>query len=213
MGYMGRNDDVTKSDNLLFYQNRLGSRPDGVLIEDMLKPKAAGGWFGDYVELESNHGYIQWLFPLRSMSGSNSLSQELMLHEAIAVRADPIIRSRYTTAFQLILDFYGIQMVNNVTGELKRSPNYAERFANLQQNTHNNLRISRILKSAGEFGFEHWKFPLLKFFATEIYENGLISNSRGSLREYWSESLRNVRGKRRFYVKLAYLTSTIRFLN
>lgn len=92
----------------------------------------------------------------------------------------------------MMLDFYGFSLLNNVTGEIGRSTNYASRFQNLNTNTHNHLRISRILKSLGELGFEHFKWPFLATVSREIYENGQIQSARTSLREYWSESLRNV---------------------
>jgi hypothetical protein len=49
----------------------------------------------------------------------------------------------------------------------------------------------RILKSLGELSYEHLKFPLLGFFAQEIYLNDQLPNQRTSMRQYWSESLRN----------------------
>ena len=37
MGYVSRGDDLSRSDNLLFYQNKIGSRPDNIFIDDMVR--------------------------------------------------------------------------------------------------------------------------------------------------------------------------------
>jgi hypothetical protein len=37
-------------------------------------------WWGDYERLEYHHGFIQWLFPIRSQ-GMNDESQPLQIHE------------------------------------------------------------------------------------------------------------------------------------
>jgi hypothetical protein len=179
LGYIGKGDDLNKNANLEFYRNTTGMRPSGRFIDDVLRPQSDGGYFGDYSQLELDHGYIQWLFPLRSMSGSNAQSQELYLHEAVAMRSDADVKRRYFTAYRLILDFYGAVLLNNVTGELARSANYVDRFNNLQTNTHNYLRISRLLKSMGELDLESLKFGFLKFFANEVYVNNQISNCKG----------------------------------
>ena len=46
-----------------------------------------------------------------------------------------------------MIDFYGIRLVDEQTGELERNPdNYRDRYRNLNVSSHNNLRISMILK-------------------------------------------------------------------
>lgn len=78
-----------------------GSRPDNKLIDEILQPQAQGGWFGDYATLESKHGFIQWIMPLRSRSGANADSQELFLHEAVAMRSDPVVKTRVQRAYEV----------------------------------------------------------------------------------------------------------------
>jgi hypothetical protein len=48
-----------------------------------------------------------------------------------------------TKKTQMMLDFYGIRLINETTGDVERADNFEERFDNLNRNTHNNLRISR----------------------------------------------------------------------
>ena len=50
----------------------------------------------------------------------------------------------------MMLDFYGMKMVNEETGEIDRTDNFKARYRNLSFSRHNWLRITRILKSLGE---------------------------------------------------------------
>lgn len=72
-----------------------------------------------------------------------------------------------------MLDFYGMRLVDEETGELGRSETvdpasgrWDVRYANLR-NTHNFLRITRILKSNSEFGCEYLNAPFLLFVLVE----------------------------------------------
>lgn len=100
-----------------------------------------------------------------------------------------------------MLDFYGLQLLNEQTGEVGRAPNYEERYQNLANHYHNNLRISnietfcfctliefwiiaRILLSLGELGFRRYKKPLVDFLSSEI-QNGLLQSCKDSLNAFW----------------------------
>lgn len=72
-------------------------------------------WFGDYGHLEWHHGYIQWIFPIRE-SGVNYEATQLQLHELKAIRADPVARARVIRSYEMMLDFYGMTLVNRETG-------------------------------------------------------------------------------------------------
>lgn len=43
------------------------------------------------------------------------------------------VMQRFIRAYQLMLRFYGIVLINKETGELKRAENWAERFQNLNR--------------------------------------------------------------------------------
>ena len=171
--------------NVEFYQNQKPSRPDGDFI-DSLHTK----WAGDYRKLEVHHGYIQWLFPIHE-SGMNSCAQVLQRHEAATISADARMQQRVHRSYALMLDFYGARMVSKETGELARSQGYQGRLANLNAKSHNYLRITRILKSLGEFGLERWKLGLIVFLANECLYCGTIPKAAASLRDYWIATLRD----------------------
>jgi hypothetical protein len=119
---------------------------------------------------------VQWLFPIRE-EGMNMSAQELQLHEAEAVKADPKCRARVVKSYQLMLHFYGMELANKETGEvsraacalstdvvaqIKRASHWQARYRHLDNSFHNYLRITRILKSLGELGYEHYKWPFLR---------------------------------------------------
>ena len=132
------------SSNLRFYRNEIPSSPHGALIEVILNE-----WKDDMRLLETHHGYVQWLFPIHE-EGMNANAQVLQMHEAERMKADPQIRERMKRSYAMMMRFYGADVVNFVTGELRRSENFRERLDNLNQRAHNWLRVSRVLKWLGE---------------------------------------------------------------
>jgi hypothetical protein len=62
-------------ENKRFLKGEMKSKPSGDFIGKIL-----ANWFGNYDLLESHHGYIQWLFPIRTQ-GLNYDSHPLQLHE------------------------------------------------------------------------------------------------------------------------------------
>lgn len=184
-GYPTQQDDPRQKDNLRFYKGEIKSVPSGDFID-----KIHEEWFGNYALLERHHGYIQWLFPIRE-HGMNMQSQVLQLHEIEGIKADPECGRRMMRSYELMLEFYGMKLKNAETGELERSENYKARYRNLNTSGHNYLRITRILKSLGELGFEHLKFNFLAFVADEIWTHGELKNCKGSIENYWTGTLRD----------------------
>ncbi|XP_058229841.1 opioid growth factor receptor-like [Hemibagrus wyckioides] len=165
--------------NLHFYQNRSPSHPDGVYIEDFHT-----SWFGDYTKLEKKHSYIQWLFPTQE-PGVNYRAHVLTPTEIRLFHRDMIVKKRLLKSYKLMLDFYGIQLVDEETGEVKRAENCRERFENLNRNTHNNLRITRILKCLGLLGFQHYQAPLVHFFLKETLVEETLPRVKQSTLDYF----------------------------
>ncbi|KAK3512926.1 hypothetical protein QTP70_028993 [Hemibagrus guttatus] len=165
--------------NLRFYRNQKKFKPDGVYIDDFHKH-----WFGDYHNLEYVHSYIQWLFPIQE-KGLNFASRELSLTEIKLFCEDEEMKKRLLTSYKLMLDFYGIQLVNEDTGEVRRAENWREQFENLNRNTHNNLRITRILKCLGLLGFKHYQAPLVHFFLVETLVNERLPRVKKSALDYF----------------------------
>uniref|UniRef100_A0A8C0EZL1 Opioid growth factor receptor n=1 Tax=Bubo bubo TaxID=30461 RepID=A0A8C0EZL1_BUBBB len=177
------------SDFLLFFS--------GLHIENLLE-----SWWDNYEVLEENHSYIQWLFPLRE-HGMNWRAKPLTCQEIQVFKKSKEVMRRFIRAYQLMLRFYGIILINEATGELKRAENWAERFKNLNRFSHNNLRITRILKCLGEMGYEDYQVHLVKFFLTETLVKETLPNVRRSALDYFLFTIRS-KQKRRELVHYAW---------
>jgi len=170
--------------NYRFYTNKIPSSPDGDYIDNIHK-----NWKGDYSLLEVHHGYIQWLFPLFEGGGMNSFSTELDKREAALMRQDLEVARRVVLSYRLMLDFYGLMLTDDKTGEVARADNWKERFRHLNSSSHNYLRISRILQSLGHLGFSRYKRPLIDLLQKETTDNDNIPNAHYSLTRFWKPLL------------------------
>lgn len=183
--------------NLSFYKNEICFQPNGFLIEDILQ-----NWKDNYDLLEENHSYIQWLFPLRE-PGVNWHAKPLTLKEVEAFKSSKEVRERLVRAYELMLGFYGIQLEDRDTGAVRRAQNFQQRFHNLNSHSHNNLRITRILKSLGELGLEHYQAPLVRFFLEETLVRHKLPSVRQSALDYFLFAVR-CRHQRRELVHFAW---------
>uniref|UniRef100_A0A667HY17 Opioid growth factor receptor (OGFr) conserved domain-containing protein n=1 Tax=Lynx canadensis TaxID=61383 RepID=A0A667HY17_LYNCA len=177
--------------NLSFYRNEIRFLPNGCFIEDILQ-----NWREDYDVLEENHSYIQWLFPLRE-PGVNWHAKPLTLREVEAFKSCKEVRERFVQAYELMLGFYGIQLEDRSSGQVRRAQNYQKRFQNLNWHSHNNLRITRILKSLGELGLERYQAPLARFFLEETLVRRELPAVRQSALDYFVFTVRCPRQRRK----------------
>lgn len=69
---------------------------------------------------------------------------------------------------------------------------------------HNNLRITRILKSLGELGFEHYQAPFVRFFLEETLVKKTLSSVKRSVLDYFLFAVLD-KQKRQELVRFAYL--------
>ncbi|KAL7987960.1 hypothetical protein Chor_006879 [Crotalus horridus] len=162
----------------------------GVYIEEVLNK-----WKGDYEKLEHNHTYIQWLFPLREQ-GLNFYAKELTTCEIEEFKKTKEAIRRFLLAYKMMLEFFGIKLIDK-TGNVARAANWQERFQHLNESQHNYLRITRILKSLGELGYESFKPPLVKLILHEALVEETIPNIKQSALEYFVYTIRDRRERRK----------------
>ena len=99
-------------------------------------------WKYDDLELEYNHNYIQWLFPLKEKSKHNIFAPIIEDKERYQNRS---IQLNVLMSFNVMLNFYGFKYQDN---KVIKNDNFLEKIDNwLRPNNHNFLRITRILKS------------------------------------------------------------------
>ncbi|KAL6063431.1 Lethal factor domain protein [Balamuthia mandrillaris] len=171
---------LRKQANLLFYTGKIASVPSGDWLDNIHLQ-----WFWDYDKLEKHHGYIQWLFPIFESGGMNFSSYSLKKEEAKEMRSNFEVGCRFLRSYRLMLNFYGMELVDIETGKVQRHSDWEERYLNLNWCSHNNLRISRILQCLGQMGFGQYKRPFLEHLETEITENGQLQQCAESLNKFW----------------------------
>jgi len=194
-------DDTTSLDNIKFYSGKIKCKPDNETIDNIHKK-----WFGQYKFLEVGHGYIQWLFPIRE-GGMNPQAQPLSKYESELFKKDSELQKKFIKSYKLILDFYGMKLIDEKTGKINRNENnYKHRYYNLNNSFHNYLRITRILKSLGLVGFEHYKKPLIDHFVVEVFQNNELPNTMKSLVKFWIPTLRKESDLKEIENKIYFLT-------
>ncbi|ORX34688.1 opioid growth factor receptor conserved region-domain-containing protein [Kockovaella imperatae] len=182
--------DLESNVNLDFYRGTGKMQPGNMAYEEFMS-----AFEKDYEELELNHGYIQWLFPIRE-KGLNYQSRPLQLHEIQMMSSDRAVLARLLRSYRMMLAFYGIDFNN---GHLRLTVDHLERLFNLYHHPHNLLRITRILKCLSEFPLLKPHVPLLILFFTALHSEGYIDlspaphhNMHGqSLDNWWSNCIRD----------------------
>ena len=113
----------------------------GRLIDDI--------WAMSLDELEYNHDYIQWLFPLRERS---AVQPRVPVLDDATIRAfgSVELRDRLERSARVMARFYGLDVGDRV---VRRAPDFEDRRRVwLTPGNHNFLRLTRILKSLTTFG-------------------------------------------------------------
>jgi hypothetical protein len=99
--------------------------------------------------LESNHDYIQWLFPLPERSSASAHAPILTPADIQAFEQSPVLRGSLLQSFSTMLKFYGFDLSEAVERlQVRRGRDFAARSAVwLTPFNHNYLRLTRILHS------------------------------------------------------------------
>jgi hypothetical protein len=118
----------------------------------------------DFYELEANHDYIQWLFPLPEPSSASASAPILSNDDIARFHSDESLRKNMLRSFRLMLEFYGLDYVNRSADvEVERGASFNERSGLwLTSGNHNFLRISRILRSLTLLGCSRYAVALLE---------------------------------------------------
>ena len=124
----------------------------------------------DFYELEFNHDYIQWLFPLPEPSGASASAPLLSSDDIESFISDNALQRALLHSLQLMLQFYGLEIVRR--GEavaIEHAACFGERSSLwLTAGNHNFLRISRMLRSLTLLGLGQYASAFLHCL-TAIY--------------------------------------------
>jgi len=137
-------------------------------------------------QLETNHQYIQWLFPLREPSKFNPDAPLLTEGYIELFRNNAFLQKRMKQAMARMLTFYGYAWKDC---DIVEGENFDERAAVwMTAKNHNILRITRILKSLVICGHE----PLAKLFFNALITTIMSKPtdiSRGATVGWWARTL------------------------
>ncbi|PHS72038.1 MAG: hypothetical protein COB22_06385 [Cycloclasticus sp.] len=164
---------------ILFY---IGSHPDsrGRFLSEILKQ--------DDLWLEATHDYIQWIFPNEDKSRVTPGAPTITTKIKNEFLKDEILQQHLNASFNRMLLFYGLRNTNNT---IVKGNNWNSRKSNwFTEDTHNNLRITRILKSLNSLGL---KPEALKFHQalTELVENEKDCGIGETAQIFWLNAVKN----------------------
>ena len=136
--------------------------------------------------LESSHDYVQWWFPLTEPSAFNSHAPIAGRAEFEELRDDERVKAGAKLAMHRMLRFYGLRL--DPSGAVKKTDDWNRRSQNwaVRQN-HNDLRITRILKSLCLLGHRAHAEALLAVLE-EIVKEERGQSTQVPLR-FWREAL------------------------
>jgi Opioid growth factor receptor (OGFr) conserved region len=140
-------------------------------------------------DLERHHDYIQWLFPLPEPSGANASAPLLSQDDIAAFEREEPLRNTLLKSFQLMLQFYGLELAGAGTGiGVRRSSSFDDRSRVwVTSGNHNFLRISRILRSLSLLGHGKYASALLECLEGIYEERSRIIGT--TTLEYWRRAI------------------------
>jgi Opioid growth factor receptor (OGFr) conserved region len=162
---------------LAFYY---GSHPDhrGRMLAEILKQ--------DDLWLELTHDYIQWLFPLTELSRASTNAPLLDKATIETFRSDELLRKHLRATFIRMLAFFGLTVT---PGGVQKAASWNMRKGEwFQENTHNSLRITRMLKSIGLLGLE-WEARALHTALLTLCETEPDCGISADARMFWREAV------------------------
>jgi len=134
--------------------------------------------------LEYTHDFIQWLFPIDAPSSVNPSAPVVAPAAAKELGAEEKIVDNLCAAFVRMAAFYGFAVKDDC---IEKAANYSSR-ARLWavKPTHNDLRITRILRSLTLFGLiaEAQRFHDVALAAVREYRG------ETAVQRYWAAALR-----------------------
>jgi hypothetical protein len=140
----------------------------------------------DDLWLEVTHDYIQWLFPTREISKIMPCSPLIDKVVEAAFHGDELLRRHLLVSFIRMLSFYGLVRRD---GKIVKGANWCERKSNwFIEGTHNDLRITRILKSLSALGLRD-EAEKLMLCLEELRVSETDCGVNSTAYQYWRSAL------------------------
>lgn len=163
---------------LEFYSGKPFIHPLGFTIDYV--------WAWNWDVLETQHDYIQWLFPLTTRSAAIPRSPIITQDEVKEFKEDVELKKKLLKSLQVMLDFYGFSLESSGRIHIDESLNYkAGRW--ISAVNHNYWRISRILSSLSLLGLPQYAKELHTALC-EIYKK-YPDQIGASTMKYWDAAI------------------------
>ena len=136
--------------------------------------------------LEMTHDYIQWLFPLADLSRA-TLNAPLLDGATIdAFRTDEQLRNHMRASFVRMLQFFGLGISRDGITKASNWDNRKKEW--FTTNTHNSLRLTRMLKSLNALGFT-WEARTLQCALEGLCTTEPDCGIDATSRRFWKEAI------------------------
>jgi hypothetical protein len=136
--------------------------------------------------LESEHDFIQWLFPLDTPSPVNPLAPVPSRADFAALARDAAVREGSRAAFARMLAFYGLRR-DDAAGRVAKAATWSGKDW-AQHATHNDLRLTRILRSLTLLGLRDEAGALLAALEELVLEGRGAQRAQVPL-AHWREAV------------------------
>lgn len=141
-------------------------------------------------QLETIHDYIQWLFPTDVPSKFNQKAPVLSIDEFLELRRERSVQLGVKQAFFRMLKFYGL----TYGPKIERGSNWDTHSWWIKRPTHNDLRITRIIRALTLFGLtdeaDRFIEVLLRLHAEDrVDKEGPITDGIGrNATDFWVQA-------------------------
>lgn len=140
-------------------------------------------------ELEEDHFYIQWIFPLPEASKAVPEAPILRQEDINRFRESYELKSNMLKMALKMFDFYGLKVGEGESkGKIVKADDFDEKAQNwLTPRNHNFLRLSRIIRSMKLLGLEGLAKNFHKCLCGIYEENEEIIGSY--TKQFWDEAI------------------------
>jgi hypothetical protein len=153
--------------------------------EDAEGRKLADVWAFSDDEMESNHDFIQWIFPLQQPSRFNPQAPILSDRDIADFREDPTLRENLKRSFDRFLAFLGLEKKE---GRVVPATDFEAKRQIFLAPDHNWLRITRALTSLRLLGLPEQSEALYEGLL-DLMKDGKAQIT-AETRRFWKEAAR-----------------------
>ncbi len=147
-------------------------------------------WTMTFDELEKHHDFIQWLFPLPEASSVNPHAPLLTAELIQQTQQDSEVSENLLRSFDTMAAFWGFNRNNE--NDIIRSAQFdiqSQKWC--CTSNHNQLRLTRVLKSLSLLGHPQIASRTCEFLLMEVSAAGLNLNHLSAL-PYWINAIESV---------------------